>query len=29
MTGNGDTANDYATGSRKFLHVSLPTDDGM
>jgi hypothetical protein len=29
MSGNGDTANDYATGSRKFLHVSLPTDDGM
>jgi len=27
MTGNGDTASDYATGNRKFLHVSLPADE--
>ena len=29
MTGNGDTANDYAAGRKKFLHVSLPTQNGM
>lgn len=27
MTGNGDTAHEYAAGSRKFLHLSLPTNE--
>jgi len=29
LTGNGDTANDYASGRKKFIHVSLPTNDEM
>ena len=27
LTGDGDTAADYATGTRAFVHEQLPADD--
>ena len=29
LNGKGDTANEYATGSKSFLHKTLPLDGGV